>query len=341
MATKKKTKTVTSNQKNHVILVVDKSGSMSGLENQVVQQFNSILSGLSENAKKFNQRTEVTQYQFGSSVTQVYQSQNVERVKNNFQYSARESSTRLFDGVSEAIRWAKTHPDYLDEDTSFLVLVLTDGYENASFVRADQLNREIQEVTKTGRWTLTFQVPHGNASQITRFGISPENVREWEQTVKGLDTVRQTTVAGFQNFYNSRSLGQKSINNFYVQPNLVNKTKQIKKLDDVSKEYTLLEVSKEQQIRPFVENKTGNFYLGCAYYLLTKKETVQPQKDVLLYDKVTKKIYGGDQARDIIGLPKGANAKVEPYLHANYDIFLQSTSVNRILPRGTKVLVRK
>jgi hypothetical protein len=41
----------------------------------------------------------------------------------------------------------------------------------------------------------------------------------------------------------------------------------------------------------------------------------------------------------MIGLPANADAKVEPGNHANYDIFVQSTSVNRKLPRGTKLIV--
>lgn len=342
MATKKKIKTV-KNQKNHVILVLDKSVSIRdyGLEHHIRNQFSVILGNLAENAEKFGQRTEVTQYQFGQNVTQVYQSKNVTKAKENFVYNASEGATRLIDAVAQAIKDAQNHPDFEDEDTSFLLLVLTDGHENASYTKPSELTNLIRQANLTGRFTITFQVPRGSMSYITQYGISAENVREWEQTERGVESVRDTMNTGFQNYFNSRSMGSRSVSNFYVQPNLVNKTKQIQKLDNVSKDFTLLEVAKEQQIRPFVEGKTGNFYPGCAYYLLTKKETVQPQKEVLLYDKVSKKIYGGDQAREIIGLPKGANAKVEPYLHDKYDIFLQSTSVNRILPRGTKVLVKK
>jgi hypothetical protein len=56
-------------------------------------------------------------------------------------------------------------------------------------------------------------------------------------------------------------------------------------------------------------------------------------------EKGSKAIYGGNAARSLIGLPYGAEAKVEPGNHANYDIFVQSTSTNRKLVRGTKLLV--
>jgi hypothetical protein len=53
-------------------------------------------------------------------------------------------------------------------------------------------------------------------------------------------------------------------------------------------------------------------------------------------------IWGGYKARELIGLPTdGSLAIVEPGNHANYDIYVQSTSVNRLLVRGTNFLLRK
>jgi len=100
-------------------------------------------------------------------------------------------------------------------------------------------------------------------------------------------------------------------------------------------------VPRETEIREFVVEKLGQYRVGDAFYQLTKKEMVQTQKALLLMEKGKGAIYGGPEARDLIGLPTGVNAKVEPGNHANYDIFVQSTSTNRKLVRGTKLLVRK
>lgn len=70
-----------------------------------------------------------------------------------------------------------------------------------------------------------------------------------------------------------------------------------------------------------------------------KPEKVQGSKKVLLVEKGKPEVWAGSQARQMIGLPIAADAKVEPGNHANYDIFVQSTSVNRKLPRGTKIIV--
>ncbi len=55
-------------------------------------------------------------------------------------------------------------------------------------------------------------------------------------------------------------------------------------------------------------------------------------------EKGKKAIWGGKEARHLIGLPDDKDAKVTAGNMSNYDIFIQSTSVNRILVRGTKLI---
>jgi len=57
-------------------------------------------------------------------------------------------------------------------------------------------------------------------------------------------------------------------------------------------------------------------------------------------EKGKSEVYGPD-ARDLIGLPAGGTEKVIPGNHANYDIYIQSTSNNRRLVRGTKLIYFK
>jgi hypothetical protein len=49
-------------------------------------------------------------------------------------------------------------------------------------------------------------------------------------------------------------------------------------------------------------------------------------------------MYSGSDARTLIGLPTSGNARLHPGNHGNYDIFIQSTSINRKLVGGTGVL---
>ena len=98
----------------------------------------------------------------------------------------------------------------------------------------------------------------------------------------------------------------------------------------------------EFEIRPFVERSGYTYVKGNAFYQLTKDENaVQPYKEILLREKNKQIIYGGDGARKLIGLQEKLTVAVQPGNHANWDIFVQSTSVNRKLVRGTTLLYKR
>ena len=59
---------------------------------------------------------------------------------------------------------------------------------------------------------------------------------------------------------------------------------------------------------------------------------------VLVRDRATGEIYAGKDARKMIGLPDNSNARLHPGDHKNYDIFIQSSSVNRKLVAGSAVV---
>jgi hypothetical protein len=78
---------------------------------------------------------------------------------------------------------------------------------------------------------------------------------------------------------------------------------------------------------------------GAAFYQLMKKEDeVQDYKQIVIRDKKSKVVYSGANARQMLGLPYNGTVKVVPGNHGTYDIFIQSTSVNRKLVKGTQVL---
>jgi hypothetical protein len=82
-----------------------------------------------------------------------------------------------------------------------------------------------------------------------------------------------------------------------------------------------------------------SYAIGHGYYQLTKTETIQPRKQIVIREKQTNKVYGGDAARDILGLPRGTAIRVKPNANPSYDVFVQSTSVNRKVLKGTDLIV--
>lgn len=331
-------------KRNHIAIVLDESGSMHRLTKDVTNLYNSLITTLRERSKAEDQFTKLTFITFD-----VYIRVNCDGVDIGKApaYQARAlGSTALFDAVGKAIELLAKAPGHDDPDTSFLVMALTDGEENASInYNVHRLKALMAQYEKTGRWTFAFQVPPKYGVRLqSSFGIPHENIREWEATSKGVEETRVETQSAIGNFYKSRAAGQSASASFFakVTTDLSGvDTKKVKaKLDDLSHRFKAWTLDKEAVVKNFVETKTVKPYvIGSAYYQLMKPEKVQHNKEVLIVEKGKKTVWGGQAARDLIGLPHNQDAKVVPGNHSNYDIYVQSRSVNRKLPRGTKVLV--
>ena len=105
--------------------------------------------------------------------------------------------------------------------------------------------------------------------------------------------------------------------------------------------FQVLDIDSPVAIKGFVESNGLSFKQGRGFYEFTKSVTVQPYKEVVLYDKTTGAMFSGADARTMIGLPKagtGGNVKLRPGPLSGFTAFIQSTSVNRRLLSGTKFL---
>jgi len=140
------------------------------------------------------------------------------------------------------------------------------------------------------------------------------------------------------------------MSNFF-QPDMSKVSKSaVINLTDLSQDFRVWNVDNGiSTIRDFVEDKLRNiklnktlgrqYQIGRAYYQLTKTEEVQASKDMVILDKNTNALYGGQEARSLLGCPTGISFKIKPAIHSHqYDIFIKSTSVNRKLINGTKLL---
>jgi hypothetical protein len=113
-------------------------------------------------------------------------------------------------------------------------------------------------------------------------------------------------------------------------------------LEDISDEITVVVNTSENgiSIKAMSEKYFGSYVKGSAFYELTKREPhVQDYKLFCIRDKKTNKVYTGVAARDILGLPRYGEISLNVGQNSDYDIFVQSTSVNRKIPLNTKLLV--
>ncbi len=327
---------------NHVVIVLDESGSMSYVRNKTVKVVNKLIEDLETQAENSKIETRLTLIKFNTSNKVVFEGANVRegRRLNEFDFIPN-SGTALLDAVDRAVSNLKHHSRSRVNE-SFLVIVITDGQENSSRnVTKSGLANTIRQLQNTDKWTFAFQVPKGDKEGLVKnFNIPEGNVEEWEASDKGLETLSSSHTNALSGYYGARSRGLKAVDTFYT--NIPSATQVKRNLVEVSSWFNLYNVSKGGEIRDVVERKTRKAYTkGNAFYQLLKRETVQSYKQVVVMEKKTGKIYAGGDARHLIGIPENQDVKVAPGNHGNFEIFVESTSVNRKIGDGTKVLVRK
>lgn len=324
---------------NHIALVIDASASMQGLSRDVVKIADAQIAHLARRSKELDQETRISVYSFNNSTTCLIFDKDVLRMPSLQGLFCTYGMTALIDATNKAIDDLTT-TSQLYGDHAFLVYVLTDGGENASLHNSAHLADRIKVLPEN--WTLAVFVPNQTSKfEAKKFGFPSDNIAIWDTTSSGFaevgEQIRQATDA----YMTARATGVRGSRNIF-NLNTAALSKQVVQ-SALAKlhpgQYRIAEVLRDSAIAPFVEGLLQRPYrLGEAYYQLNKPEKVQAQKAIALYDTKTHAVYTGSSARQLLGLPD-YEVKVSPAQHPQYMIFIQSTSVNRKLIAGTKLLI--
>ena len=110
--------------------------------------------------------------------------------------------------------------------------------------------------------------------------------------------------------------------------------------------FQVLRVEEDAPIKAFVQANMLAFEAGRGFYEFTKAEEIQPHKEVVLLETATGDMWTGDAARAKLGLEMrehvrdtSRNVTLRPSaVPHGYVAFIQSTSYNRKLKRGTRFL---
>jgi hypothetical protein len=332
--------------KNYIGFVNDHSGSMAGIANAAIADYNANITATKNAASREMLDTVVSvvgvgigNNGYGVKRQVVISNPHVLRPVDSWSV---DGGTPLWDGIGDMINLLKNLPDANDQNVSFLVLVTTDGDELHSRIWTyRQLSEEITRLQKTGRWTFVFRVPKsgGVRASLLGLGVPPDNIQMWDTSAAGMSASTVATTQAMDAYYTARSAGAKSSTVFYANATNVN-TGALKEIDP--KEFSLYVVPDHDMgiwISDFILSKRMQYLKGAAFYQLTKTEArVTPNKLILVRDRATGKVYAGNEARQMIGLPTTSNARLHPNDHGNYDIFIQSESWNRKLVGGTGVV---
>ncbi len=250
--------------------------------------------------------------------------------------------TALNDAFAKSIEDLEAY-DTGSQNASFLVVVITDGQENRSHISTSTLRSIIAAKTARDNWTFVLIGTAEARGYADELGIPQGNVMVWDATQVEEYERTSTALIGQTSKYSSmRASGATSTRSFFTDASAITPQVAAKSLGDITHAYRSIAATKQGRIDDFVRYHAGSFEKGVTevYYQLTKPEKVQESKLIVLRDKVTRKIYGGD-VRAKLGLPASGEIRLKPGNHAGWDIFVQSKSDNRLLSRGQLVLIKK
>ena len=107
--------------------------------------------------------------------------------------------------------------------------------------------------------------------------------------------------------------------------------------------FQTMDVDADTPIKEFIDYNGIIFQRGRGFYELSKSEKVQQYKEIILEDRKTGEMFTGAQVREYLGLQPqiksgGVTERLNSHHTKDYRVYVQSTSINRKLIAGTRLL---
>ena len=162
------------NKKTIYQMIVDQSGSMSGLESQVIEGFNGQLKSIQTIQKEFPDQELIMGLRFFNSKVErnTVPFNNVNTIAPLTREVYRpDGCTALLDAIGKSIYDIKTQFGHEIEENlaSVVLIIITDGYENASrFYNYGDIQRMVKELEATEKWNFTFMGADLDALEVSQ-----------------------------------------------------------------------------------------------------------------------------------------------------------------------------
>ena len=169
-----------------LVIIIDRSGSMHGLEQDVVGGFNSLIK-----EQKKEGDTTVTTLFFNDFTEFVHTSVDIKKIEplKNEDYRPR-GRTALLDAIGDAVNFVKAkHAKLKDKDLpkNTIISIMTDGLENASRYYSYERIKDIIEFQKKCGWTFIFQAANIDTEyEAGRLGVDLDMAMSFKADSEGV-----------------------------------------------------------------------------------------------------------------------------------------------------------
>ena len=172
-----------------IVFILDRSGSMSGLEKDTIGGFNSLI----EKQKKAEGDAVVSTVLFDHDSTVIHDRTDIRQVPplTDKEYFAR-GNTALLDAVGSAVHHIRNVHKYAraeDRPRKTLFVITTDGMENASrFYTYEKVKQMIEKQKSEYGWEFMFLAANIDAAETAgRFGIDSDMAVDYRNDAQGTE----------------------------------------------------------------------------------------------------------------------------------------------------------
>ena len=168
-----------------LVLVLDKSGSLAGLESDTIGGFNSML----EKQKALSIPVDVTAVLFNDQMDVLYTHKNIRYVRP---LTAKEyevgGTTALLDAVGNTILQVERESAVQRKDTKVIFVIITDGMENASTeFSKERIKEMISDKQEMEGWDFIYLGANIDAvEEADRIGVQRSNAVTYRNTKSGV-----------------------------------------------------------------------------------------------------------------------------------------------------------
>ena len=180
-----------------IVFILDRSGSMSGIEEDTIGGFNSFIK-----SHKKNKNTKVTTVLFDDQYEVLYERKNITEVKKLTpkEYYVR-GCTALMDAIGKTINSL----DKKIKNNKVLFVITTDGLENASHEYDKEKIRKL--IKKHSNWEFIYIGANIDSySEASSIGIRTSNTANYKKSRRGVDTLFASVGKAFDCICEEKSL---------------------------------------------------------------------------------------------------------------------------------------
>lgn len=204
------------NNYTHMLVILDRSGSMAGLTNSTIAGFN----GFMKEQKNVSGKATASLVQFATNQSWVYDFLPIQEVSDltTKTYEANGSSTALCDSIARAVHRTEDQIKGMEEKPdNIVVVIITDGLENSSKeFKKDYVCKIIKSHEEEG-WDFVFLGANQDAiSEGGNVGIRSTNAMTYAANAEGIQYMYACVSSGLTSYRNKRSSGDTGKIGFFI-----------------------------------------------------------------------------------------------------------------------------